>query len=172
MPSASTRQPLLVVERRPATAPSPVTGVLWEPEAVFRWFAALTLGFVLVLGGWWSVAGKAVYDKQVVGLDVAVAGLILAQVGGIYFLMQGRRSVGLRRVALLGDPAEDLPGTAGAPAPVVAVQPADDAELVAGAGRDRYHLSGCALAAARGYAVATREEHVAAGRRPCGVCQP
>lgn len=174
MPSGG-RQPLLTVERRPSTLPAtPVAEVLWEPETVFRWLAALTVGLIMVLAGWWSVAGKAVYGKQVGGLDVAVGGLILAQVGGLYLLLQGRRAVGIRRLALFGEPAADLPGTEGFEAyPVEQVHAAaDSGALVAGEGRDRYHREGCALAAGRGFGTASRAQHEAAGRRPCGVCQP
>jgi hypothetical protein len=172
MPSAG-RQPLLVLERRPATMSTPVAHVLWEPETVFRWLAALTLGGALVLGGWWSVAGKAVYSKQVLGLDVAVTGLILAQLGGLYLLLQGRRAVGIRRLALFGDPSPELPGTDGFEVyPVEVVRVADSHDLVAGEGRARYHRVSCPLAADRGFTTASRAQHESAGRRPCGVCQP
>ena len=174
MPSL-TRQPLLVVERRPSTLlAQPVAEVLWEPETVFRWLAALTVGLVMVVGGWWSVAGKAVYGKQVVGLDVAVGGLILAQVGGLYLLLQGRRAVGIRRMALLGDPTDDLPGTEAFEVyPTELRQPVQDTgDLVAGAGRDRFHRASCPLAVGKAFGAAPLDEHLAAGRRPCGVCQP
>jgi hypothetical protein len=126
----------------------------------------IVAGLVVWFLGWYRTSGKASSDEQTTSLNVAILGVLIAGVGQLYWVLDGRRAVGRRRLALLGDAG-----------PVVgaAEQPADTGsepgEMLAGGGR-YYHRHGCALAAGRHLATGERDEHEAAGRIACGVCAP
>lgn len=157
---------------RQATRPRPL---LWGAEDLLRWAITTGLGGVVIAVGWYIAAGEATFAQQVGPLDAALAGLLLSGVGNLAWLLHGRRALGERRRLLLPDVAEVtaepvLIGPLPAPAPVTA---ASEDVFLAGEGMERFHRPECALAAGRtGWTTATRREHEAAGKRPCGVCQP
>ncbi len=164
----------LGVSRRRASAPS----VLWGAEDLLRWVITLGLGGIVIVVCWYIAAGQATFSQQVGPLDAAVAGLLLAGIGNLAWLIHGRRALGERRRLLLPDVAEAVAHSA-QPAQTVVAEPVSAAEaaleqvFLAGEGMERYHRPGCALASGRtGWTTATRREHELAGRRRCGVCQP
>jgi hypothetical protein len=141
------------------------------------------LGGIVVAVSWYVCAGDLKFSQQVGPTDAAIAGLLLAGIGNLGWLLHGRRALGERHRSLLPDVTVDLAQAAtvgtrrrlGAtsatitPVPSAAVEPL----FVAGEGMERFHRPDCALAAGRAdWTSRSRQEHVAAGRRPCGVCRP
>jgi len=157
----------LRIERGPSRPADP-PGLLWTPDALARWGVSLAVALVLVVGAWFSVSGAARYEDQVVGLAVAVGAVIIAGASGASLLLKGRRAVGLRSIAVLGEPSPRpdaaSPGATPTDDPVVV--------LVGSDSRARYHRSECPMAHGRDYPAATRAQHESQGRLPCGVCRP
>jgi hypothetical protein len=102
-------------------------------------------------------------------MNVAIISLVVASAASIGLLLAGRRAIGLRRQALLGEPAVAAPV-----AVHVSEQPAPHlaAALVGGAGLLHFHRADCAMAVGRGWAAASAVQHGRAGRTACGVCRP
>jgi hypothetical protein len=149
----------------------------WGADDLLRWGITIGIGAIVVGVSWYVCAGEASFGQQVGPADAAIAGLLVAAVGNASWLLKGRRAVGERRRALLPDvePAPVAPVHVGGTGSFV-VEPESASEtdrFVAGAGMERYHRADCALASGReGWESLTRDEHKAAGRRPCGVCRP
>lgn len=159
----------LALTREQAAAATP--RMLWSPRDVSRWGAVVCLSAVVLLGAWYSVSGKDNWDSQVLSLNVGLAAVIAANAAGVLLLLAGRRAVGVRRMALLGDPPPQLL----VPYPTeplhdLLTAPAD--ALVAGRGLTHFHRADCPMAAHKSFAPATRSEHERAGLTACGVCRP
>jgi hypothetical protein len=163
--------------RRVAVAGPPV---LWSAEDLLRWVITVSIGGVVVVASWYVCAGDTTFSQQIGPTDAALAGLLLAAVGNLVWLLHGRRALGERRRVLLPDVGEatepsrrrvlqereDLPSV-----PVGAHN--EEVVLVAGEHMERFHRPECPLASGRtGWAAMTRQDHESAGRRPCGVCRP
>jgi hypothetical protein len=154
-----------------APAREPVRShTLWRPEDFMRWVLTVGLGGIVLVASWYVCAGDASFYRQIGPLNGAVAGVIIAGLGNVMWLLRGRRMIGERRRALLPDPvvvaAGDEVATGTAPS-------ASDLELyVAGEGLARFHRPGCTLAVGRSWTGAPRQAHLELGRRPCGVCRP
>lgn len=162
---------------------APARPLLWGAEDLLRWVITIGLGGIVVVVAWYVAAGEATFSQQVAPVDAALAGLLLSGIGNLVWLLHGRRALGERRRLLLPDvvaaaavePTVALE-TGGDPG-ALATPPSGTASVedvfLAGEGMERYHRPDCALAAGRaGWTTATRSEHEAAGRRPCGVCRP
>jgi hypothetical protein len=150
------------------SSPARLTLVVSGPDLV-RWAVAVGAGAVAWAVAWYLASAKVSYSQQVPFLDLAIGGLILAAIANLGILVRARRAVGARRRALLGEP--------GATAEVViearAAEPGPTSStLVAGATTTRFHRSDCPLATGRDWPAASREQHEAAGRQPCGLCRP
>jgi hypothetical protein len=142
---------------------------LWGPEDLLRWVALSAAGLVMVLAAWYVSSGEARFGRQVGMLNLAVGGVVVACLGHVVWVLEGRRAVGERRRALLGEPLE----TGGVGSEVHGRVAACEVDgFVAGVGTRLFHRSGCPLAEGRGWSVGSREEHVGAGRVACGVCRP
>jgi hypothetical protein len=166
-----TKSRTIGVPRRAA----PTNPLLWSAEDLLRWLITIGLGGIVVAVAWYIAAGEATFSQQVGPIDAALAGLVLAGLGNVTWLLHGRRALGERRRLLLPDVAAathvvvTAQRVAGDPSPTGAGEDV----FLAGEGMDRYHRPDCALAAGRtGWSTATRLHHEAAGRRPCGVCRP
>jgi hypothetical protein len=156
--------------------------LLWGSDDLLRWAFAILAAAIVIGVAWYVAAGDLSLNQQIGPMDAAVAGLVVSGFGNATWLLRGRRAIGERRRALLPDPIAQVQRARLAreqsPTPVVGVlgtiTPAEGAEtFLAGPDLERYHRPTCALAAGRaGWTTMTRQEHVAAGRNPCGVCQP
>ena len=140
--------------------------LLWTPQVLSRWGGAVGLSLIGLVYSWYAVAGKATWDQQVAPLNVGIVSVVFTFGAGVSLLLAGRRSVGIRRVALLGEPPVVAAGV-----PVTQVAAHSDA-LVSGPGLQRYHRADCSMAAGKHFAPASRAEHETAGRTGCGVCRP
>ena len=97
-------------------------------------------------------------------LDLGIAGLLVATVGGVRWLAAGFKTVRVRKAAAVALVRSRFGS-------VEASGPADRSDgFVAAARMTRYHRPGCSLVAGKDVSAATLAEHSAAGRRPCGVC--
>ncbi|MDQ1515275.1 MAG: hypothetical protein QOE80_1105, partial [Actinomycetota bacterium] len=76
---------------------------LWPQPTLIMWAFLSGIGAALLVLGWAQVRSESVYADQVAGINMAVAGVILAGAGTIPMLLAGRRAVALRRLAVLGD---------------------------------------------------------------------
>jgi hypothetical protein len=154
---------------------------LWSAEDLIRLVLAVGTGGIVLVVSWYVCSGDASFNLQFGPLDVAVAGLVVAGLGNVMWLLRGRRAVGERRRALLPDPViaavigsvgETRRRLTGSGVDEIRSAGVEQELLVAGEGLVRFHRSGCALAAGRTWTISTRQEHEDAGRLPCGVCKP
>lgn len=131
------------------------------------WALLSGVGVALLVAGWVLVRNESVYADQVAGINMAIAGVLVAGAGAIPMLLAGRRAIGVRRVALLGD-------LRGMPVRVSAQSLSDPTSrsLVGGEGLRHFHRAGCTMAQGRNWSAAPRSEHERAGRIACGVCRP
>jgi hypothetical protein len=140
---------------------------LWPQQTLIVWAFLSGIGVALLVLGWVQVRNESTYVDQVAGINMAIAGVILAGAGTIPMLLAGRRAVGVRRLAVLGD-LRGMPAGGSARA-------SDDPtsqHLVGGDGLRHFHRAGCTMAHGRNWSAASRDEHERAGRVACGVCRP
>jgi hypothetical protein len=146
--------------------------MLWRAEDLLRWGLTVGLGGIVVAVSWYVCAGDVSFSRQIGPTDAAVAGLLLAGIGNVGWLLRGRRIVGERRRTLLPDVPARLDEVRVRRVDVLHGEEAW-ALYVAGDGMERFHCRDCMLASGRtDWKTMTRAEHEAAGRRPCGVCRP
>jgi hypothetical protein len=164
-PSLALRQPTYA--RRGPQRPVREATLIWTLPALVRWGSVVTLSAIACVGSWYSISGERVWANQIPAMNVAIISVVLANAASIGLLLAGRRAIGLRRQALLGEPAEVARERASA-------QPANHAvgALVGGPGLLHFHRADCAMAAGRGWAAASAVNHGRAGRTACGVCRP
>jgi hypothetical protein len=98
-----------------------------------------------------------------------VAGFAIAAVGNGWWVLRGRRAVGVAARKLFG---ADLPAQLAAATGVRTVAPD---KLVAAPDTMRFHRPGCSLLS--GHPIDTldllsRDDHEETGRRACEVCRP
>jgi hypothetical protein len=131
------------------------------------WALLSGIGVALLVAGWIQVRTESVYAEQVAGINMAIVGVIAIGAGAIPMLLAGRRAVGVRRLAVLGD-LRGMPvrSSAGASAGSISQN------LVGGEGLRHFHRAGCTMAQGRNWSAASRQEHERAGRVACGVCRP
>jgi hypothetical protein len=134
----------------------------WSPADAVRWLVVGVLGHVVAGVAWFGAAHEQSLDGQVPWASLAVAGFAIAGYADITWLLQARFSLLQRRERLL--PAE-LPAVAAMPTAGTGPEP-----LLAGPGLARFHRASCPLAAGRSWPEVDRDEALAAGRLPCGVC--
>jgi hypothetical protein len=125
------------------------------------------IGVTLVVAGWVQVRSESVYANQVPGINMAIAGVIASGGAALSMLLAGRRAVGARRLAVLGD-LRGMPSRVSAPSS----DGSTSQNLVGGEGLRHFHRAACAMAQGRHWSAASRQDHERAGRVPCGVCQP
>ena len=131
------------------------------------WALLSGIGVALPVAGWIQVRTESVYAEQVTGINMAIVGVIAIGAGAIPMLLAGRRAVGVRRLALLGD-LRGMPVRASAGASAGSISQ----NLVGGEGLRHFHRVGCTMAQGRNWSAASRQEHERAGRVACGVCRP
>jgi hypothetical protein len=141
-----------------------LAGSPWSADQLLRVVGLVVSGAVMCGVAWGVASGRAHFGDQVGWVSLAVGGLVVAFFGQASWLLNGRRAVGERSIHLLGRPPRRA--TAGGGVRSRASQ------LVGGEGLRWYHRSDCPLARAQVWPVASRSEHEADGRQPCGVCRP
>src|SRR5258708_18474471 len=77
---------------------------LWPQPTLILWAFLSGIGVALLVLGWAQVRSESVYTDQVPGINMAVAGVIVAGAGTIPMLLAGRRAVAVRRLAVRRDP--------------------------------------------------------------------
>lgn len=155
--------------RRPTVA-----ATLWSPADLAVTAILVAVGLVLWFLGWYSASDKLVEGDQVVSLNVAAAGTLIAGAGLVSWFLNGRRAIRSRRRLLIERRRALLRPTrvaAAAPAPSLAPR-SSSTVLVAGSELRRYHRADCPLAVGRDWLSSAREAHESAGRTACGACLP
>lgn len=128
---------------------------------------AYAVGLVICAVGWHQASGQDNLGDQVVPLNLALAGGLIAGAGNVWWVLKGRRAIGGRRRQLLTDaqlPArrQVVTRTATAPADLV----------VTGEGLRHFHRGDCPMVRDRGWVEVARADGEQTGRRPCGICRP
>ena len=146
----------LVVE---SYAPEP-----WNRRNLIGFAVATAFGAALLGASYLGVSSEVHLKDQVPFLDLGIAGLLVATVGGVRWLAAVVKAVRVRKAAAVALVRSrfgsiEASGLAG---------PSDD--FVAAPRMTRYHRPGCSLVVGKDVSAATLAEHSAAGRRPCGMC--
>jgi hypothetical protein len=121
------------------------------------------LGLALLAAGWYQASDRLLLEDQAPWLALAAAGVVVAALAAVLWLLQLRRAVSIRLAGLRARLDDlDLAG------PTLEVSEA----LVAidNAASRLFHRSSCALVAGRPTSAATADDHRAAGRVACEVC--
>jgi hypothetical protein len=140
---------------------------LWPQQTLIVWAFLSGIGVALLVLGWVQVRNESTYADQAAGINLAIAGVIVAGAGTIPMLLAGRRAVGVRRLAVLGD-LRGMPARGSARVSDASTSP----DLVGGEGLRHFHRAGCTMAQGRNWSAASRDEHERARRVACGVCRP
>jgi hypothetical protein len=123
-------------------------------------------GIGALAGAWLGAVHSTDAGDQIFWVAVALTGTAGCCGAMVSWLVASRRLVARRIAALTAEL------TAGfGPVPLVIDTPAAD-QLVALPGMARYHLASCQLVAGKAVVAASRPDHAAAGRSPCGLCAP
>jgi hypothetical protein len=109
-----------------------------------------------------GAARRASLADQVVWIDVALGGLLLALVAGGWLFLVARRAVGARRRALLPEVV--------VAAPVLAPRPAATATWWWVAGTVRAHVEGCPMVAGKAATALAAKDVRAKRLQRCEVC--
>lgn len=150
------------------TVPQSVPWVLSDIRTLFL----LGAGGLLAIGAsWWGASGTAGLETQVTWTIVSILGVVALGVGNFFWLLAGRRAVGVRRAEVLEEVGAhlglDVAPDSGAPDDTVVT--AATAYVVV-PGTDRFHLAECLLVA--GKAVTSPAELDMGSFRPCEMCRP
>jgi hypothetical protein len=145
--------------------------LIWTLGALVQWGATVSVCAIVAMGAWYNASGKASFAQQVPAINVAVIALVISSAASIGLLLAGRRAIGLRRQALLGEPsAVPVASKATVVIPVQATR--TSSVLIGGPNLSHYHRSDCSMAVGRDWPAASATDHAREGRTPCGVCQP
>ena len=118
------------------------------------------VGFVLVVAGWIGASDQVQLDRQAPWVAVAVAGMLVAAGAAALWLLETRRAVRERVLAVVAA-VEAIPEAA------LAV---DDEVRVRRRGARLYHRPGCALVAGRAVDAADAAAWSADGVEACEAC--
>jgi hypothetical protein len=127
-----------------------------------------TIGFILILVGWYVAHNTTEPTRHVLATNIAVGGLVLANVAHVVWVLSGLREVGQLRRHLL-DTHAALNAARNAPATTAAL---DAGDLVATVEMTRYHRPTCPAVRGKPVRALSAQAHADKGRRPCGICQP
>jgi hypothetical protein len=139
----------------------------WPLSTMTRLVAAEAVVAVWLGTCWVGVSTTVAWSTQLTWVAGAIAGLVVGGFAATGWLMAGFRSVRDRQHALLA-------GVTACDRAVGTVPPdtPSTTDLVSGVGMTRFHCADCLLVDGKTVTVATRAQHGAAGRVPCGVCRP
>ena len=135
------------------------------------WAVRLLLvgGAVAVTIAWFEASDTVHVDRQVDWSAGGVAGVAAITLASVLQVVAARQAVlvKLHQLVPVVDDAAVVTAPEAPPADVDSTQ-----TLVAAPKMARYHRASCPLAAAKPVRAQKRADHEAAGRRPCGVCEP
>jgi hypothetical protein len=135
----------------------------WSPGEGLQWGAVLVVGHILCLVAWWLVSREAGFQHQARWAALSVAGFVVVAYADVSWLLRARWAVIQRRRSLLPDDPDK---------PVAVTVPAQSGGVLLGEGLDHFHRPDCPLAAGKNWPSHDRDGVLAAGKRPCGMCEP
>jgi hypothetical protein len=138
----------------------------WTNDGLLRLLIAQAVALGLIMASWYAVSGAPALAAQMNGLEFGIAGLALSGGANGLWLLHGRRTVGLARVATLSShisPDESRGSSID--------RRHIDVALVAVPGSTRYHRAECPMVAGRTLQPLV-ETDAAAAMVPCELCQP
>jgi hypothetical protein len=151
------------------TAPSGPRSSPWRPNDLVRIVAFSIIALSGIGVAWYGASGKGALSDQTIYLNIAVVAIVVAGAGNLAWLAAGRRSVGLRRRALLR--RWDAPVIArGRFAPkrrITLTTPAPTGQLVRAEGMSFAHRPGCPLVTGKPTVAVTE-----ANPPLCSICHP
>ena len=149
----------------PAAAPRP--DAPWVVGDLFGVGFGNVVGLGMLLTGLQATRHTTDPHTLLLLLDVAAAGVVVAFAANAVFLLSALRLVGQERTLLLGRrPARQQPAAAPAGQPVDLAGVA----LVSAPAMTRFHRADCPAVRGKEVTEASLDEHLDAGRRPCGLC--
>jgi hypothetical protein len=133
-----------------------------------RWRLAVfnTVGLGLIVSGWYRGSATGHVPTQLAWLNVALAGVVIAGVGDMLWLLRGRRGVALAHMMVLRG------RVGGSPSDLAAMNGHGETALVTSPKMNSYHRSSCILVQGKEAHMASRARHESAGLGRCGVCEP
>lgn len=141
-------------------AASDVTSLVWTA----------LVGVVGLVVGYLAVSGSVGTSTQFISTALAAGAVAVAGLGNGVWLATGSRAVRHRRTQVearaLAISVALAEGT-----PTVPIPALNESDFVTVAGTARYHRPGCILVHAKAVVSATAEEHRAAGRQACPICE-
>lgn len=138
--------------------------VPWRVGDVLALVGTGGAGLVVVVVAAFGADQSGSLGRQVIWLNVGIAGVIALGVGNLLWLITCRRAIGELRRTLLPHVRTVLTDAGARSA-----EPAGD-RWVAGASMTRFHRPGCAFVAGKPVRVASEATHRRQGRRPCDLC--
>ena len=153
---------------RPARAQGAPPGKLpWSLNDLTRLTSFLIVSGVVIVGCAAGAGQTSVYDHQLLWIVGASIALMLSGLGWTRWLLIGSRNLRVRQRRL------DTLTARLRPEPEVPLTTAGHRDLrFAADGMTRFHRVTCPLTDGKDVAAAPRNEHIARGRTPCGVCAP
>jgi len=139
----------------------------WHAGDALAMVMGNVMGLSLLAVSWYGASGQLRPSQQTAWVAAGVVGIVLAGVGNAGFLLTGRRTVGRRQVDVVLTQASGLAGSCEGSR--------DDFSQslpVAVAAAGRYHRPDCHLVLGKTVSRASVDDHVRAGRAPCGMCSP
>lgn len=142
---------------------------LWHSTTLWTAGGLVTIGAAATIVAFAEASATIRVDRQVDWVALGVAGASTVCLAMVLWVLAGRRAIAARVEALASiQPPERGP----VERTVVETQTRGVDGLVATDNMIRYHRPFCPLVAGKTARPATRAAHEAAGRRPCGMCEP
>ena len=152
----------------PAALPLPRSP--WQVSDVFGVAVTNVVGLGMLLGGLQGTRHSTDPHTLLLLLNVATAGVVVAFAGNAVFVLSTLRQVGQLRTLLLGrrsGPVVDVRSD-----DAIGTDPVSTDALVAAESMTRFHRATCAAVRGKAVTATPLADHLAAGRRPCGMCAP
>jgi hypothetical protein len=154
----------------PRFPPTSRLGGPWSVEDLLRLSAVYAIVGVALVTSWVAASTTNRWSAQMAWVAVGVGSLVIAGCGSGRWLLIGLRRVRDERRAAparVDDLADHVRSLTMGPMPR-----AGAGSLVFIAGMEHFHLPSCPLVGTKATTAQAESAHVAAGRNPCGVCQP
>jgi hypothetical protein len=142
----------------------------WAPRDITRVLAVSAAGALIIGIAWFGSGGTTSLSRQLLWTVVGIGGVTVAAVTQGTFVLAAFREIKARRLAVMNDAAA-LVRPFDTEVPTVLEHSADTDDRVAAAVMTHFHRPSCLLVTGKDVPLhGTAEDHVAAGRTPCGVC--